>query len=519
MDYQERNKTHHMTLVYIILGLIFIITVTFAILTLRGYRWNLRESQIEAYGVIQIRATPSNAKIKIDDQELNFLSGTRLDLAEGKHRVVVSKDGYHPWSDEVLIKGSKVKWLNVRLTPEQLKTELVRNYPVLLNSYEAPNHRFILNHLEKNRFELLDLNDKTIKQLEIDLSKHFTEANKYNFEFIEWNLLSDSLLFQDKQSATKQTIMINYKEPKSTLDLTKQYADKQLKFTNFQLTGDKGMVLYTLEGTKLYRANLAATDLPAELIAEGVTKFRALNDNRLVFSQVDAKNLQYPTKILLLNYKQGLPALVDRVLDGVAYNFDAVRFNDNDYLVYGLDKQLLVFKASGEFYNLKSALEKTAKTDKTKSGLLYESFLTENPKISLIYNKFFDRTIDLRPTATPQFVTVLLQNQAVGSADPKKLDNPTMFVYDLENDENFQYTYYHKQAQADLKLTWLDNVILWNKTDLGLNLQYFSGKNNRVLNKIEPLFGVKLDADEAYLYYFTRNNEAKIDLMRLKMTN
>ena len=44
MNYQENKNNHHMLLVYIILGVVFVATVVFAILMIRGYRWNIKAS-------------------------------------------------------------------------------------------------------------------------------------------------------------------------------------------------------------------------------------------------------------------------------------------------------------------------------------------------------------------------------------------------------------------------------------------------------------------------------------------
>ena len=138
MNYQENKNNHHMLVVYIILGVVFIATVIFAILMIRGYRWNVKDRNIEAYGVLQVKTFPSGANIKVDNRELGFLDGKRLDLSEGQHTVTVSRDGYQTWQDQIMIRGGKVKWLNVRLFPEKLEQSVVKNYPALLASSEAP---------------------------------------------------------------------------------------------------------------------------------------------------------------------------------------------------------------------------------------------------------------------------------------------------------------------------------------------------------------------------------------------
>lgn len=520
MNYQENKNNHHMLLVYIILGVVFVATVVFAILMIRGYRWNIKDKNIESYGVLQVKTFPSGANIKINDRELGFLDGKRLDLTEGQHTVTVSRDGYQTWQDRVTIRGGKVKWLNVRLFPDKIEPSLVKSYPALLASFEAPNHRFMLNHLSKNRFELVDLTAKTPKYLEFDLADYFAEAGKYNFEFINWNLARDSLLFQDKTTAERRTIMINYrdKDPRSVVDLSSRYALAKLTFANYKITGAKGTVMWVLESDKLYRVDLTATDKPAELIAEGVKSFSAIDENKLVFAQIDPNDQQHPTKVNLYNYKLAQPVLVDKLLNGVEPKFNLVRFNDNDYLIYSVDRQLSVIKADGEFYQMQSA-KPDAKADRTKTSLLLDQFLTKNPKITKIYSKFFARPADLRIGINPRFVTLLVTNQSSqnqSNTQPTTWENADLFVYDIENDESANYVYHDQATQPDLVLKWLDNVMLWNHQESGMRVRYFNGRNSRILTGVRPLYGVQFDASEGNLYYFNKTTDGKINLMKIK---
>ena len=204
----------------------------------------------------------------------------------------------------------------------------------------------------------MDLTGKEPKYTTINLAEYFADAGKYDFEFLNWNLARDSLLFQDKKSATKQTIMINYlnKDPRAVMDLTARYGASKLTFANYKITGSQGSIMWILEADKFYRLDLTATDKPAELIAEGVKAFAAIDDNKIAFSQVDPNDQQHPTKVILYNYKLAQPILFDKVLNGLEPKFNIVRFNDNDYFVYSVDRQLSVFKADGEFYNMTSAL-------------------------------------------------------------------------------------------------------------------------------------------------------------------
>ncbi len=525
MNYQENKNHHHMPLVYIVLAFVFVATTVYAILTISGYRWNLTERTVEQYGVLQVKTYPVGASIKINDRELGFLDGSRLDLSDGQHEVTVRADGYQTWQDKITIKGSRVKWLNVRLFPDVIEQTIVKNYPALLNSHEAPNHRFILNHLAKNHFELVDLTAKQPKYVDIMLSDYFAQAGDFNFEFLEWNLASDSLVFQDKNSAKRQTIMINYrnKDTRAVVDLTTRYANNALTFQNFVLTGGKGMVMHLLEGDKLYRLDLAATDAQAELIADGVKRFAAIDENKIAYAQTDPNDQQHPSKVILFNYKTAQPILFDKVLNGFEPQLNLIRLNNNDYFIYSVDQQLMVFKADGEFYNMKSAtLDNTL--DRTKTTLLYERFLSNNPKIKLVYNKYFTQPIDLRKGINPRFVTVLVKSELTGVATDEsqttKVDyqeNANLFVYDIENEEAFEYTYHDEKTQSELVLKWLDNVILWTKTESGIRVRYFDGENSRVLTGVKPLHGVQFSGSETELYYFSKDSEGKIDLVKLKM--
>lgn len=496
MNYQDLKNDHHMTLVYVILSLVFVCTIMLAMLTIYGYRWNLRESHIESYGVLQVKPQPINANIKINNRELGFLDGSRLDLAEGGHDLVVSKTGYHDWSDRILVKGGKVKWINIRLFPIAPQPSLIKSYTKILNSYDLPKTNLILQHLDTNLFELLDVSNE-LKPLTIRLSDYFASADTYNFEFVNWT--GSELIFQDR--AANQTIIVNHKQPQKTIDITAKYRGYNFTFKNFKATGERKNIIYTLENRQLHRLDIA-TEAAPEMIFDNVEWFDSFDENKVVLVQAVKVGDQAYKKLVLYEHKKQSSAIfgVFNYDEQLALNLQS--FEGKDYLVTARDKQLLVVNIT-DFDNLRLINQKLLKINPKTD---FRRDLEQKNVMTVVYNKFFDKKQTLIKHDNARFVIVELANDSTAQV--------YRLVYDLENEEAFNY-----QASPKSDYRWFNNVILWSKTanQNGINIEYVNGNNQLELPTIKPAYGMQFDQSGDNIYYLTSNQNGGFDLEKMSL--
>ncbi len=79
-----------------------------------------RERRTVRFGTLAIRVQPADAVITIDGERWNPASNEQerasIELAEGRHRIEVRRDGYTPYVEEVLIRRGSTLTLNIDLS-------------------------------------------------------------------------------------------------------------------------------------------------------------------------------------------------------------------------------------------------------------------------------------------------------------------------------------------------------------------------------------------------------------------
>ncbi len=63
-----------------------------------GYRYNPNKTTIEHHGTLILDSTPRRATVSLDGTRLDALTPTtRTSITPGSHRILIARDGYHPW--------------------------------------------------------------------------------------------------------------------------------------------------------------------------------------------------------------------------------------------------------------------------------------------------------------------------------------------------------------------------------------------------------------------------------------
>jgi hypothetical protein len=75
--------------------------------------------QTERFGTLSIKVQPADATILVDSHSWQTVGSdqrTSIKLAAGRHHVEVSKEGFAPYVEDVLIRTDATMTLNVGLT-------------------------------------------------------------------------------------------------------------------------------------------------------------------------------------------------------------------------------------------------------------------------------------------------------------------------------------------------------------------------------------------------------------------
>lgn len=131
------KQKHRKYIVWLLILLFFIITPP-TILYSQGYRFDIANKKISSTGGLFIKANPKSANIFLDEvllDKTDFFFGSVLieELMPKQYRVLVKKQGYHPWEKTLGIKEKQVNDAkNITLVQEEIVfsalSENVKNY-------------------------------------------------------------------------------------------------------------------------------------------------------------------------------------------------------------------------------------------------------------------------------------------------------------------------------------------------------------------------------------------------------
>jgi hypothetical protein len=98
--------------VTILFLLVFVAVVAFA----RGYRFDISNKNITSTGLISITSNPRSAKVSING-EVRGVTDLTVNAAPGAYTITITKEGYFPWTKQVVVEKEVVYSLDAFLYP------------------------------------------------------------------------------------------------------------------------------------------------------------------------------------------------------------------------------------------------------------------------------------------------------------------------------------------------------------------------------------------------------------------
>lgn len=115
-----------------IYALAFLITAPLLIFYTSGYRYNLKKGAIERNGTLIVDSQPGSALVTIDGQSTNEKTPiTFQQMAPGWHTLLITKNGYHEWRQEVLVRAERVTFADTVRLWKQGEPVLISTGPFL----------------------------------------------------------------------------------------------------------------------------------------------------------------------------------------------------------------------------------------------------------------------------------------------------------------------------------------------------------------------------------------------------
>lgn len=529
---------------------LFSIVFALSLMTVLGYKLNFKKATFEPTSIVRLNLIPSGADVYSNRQKLDWWENTRLDVAEGKYRISVSKAGYLTWDKLINVKPRKVYWLTSRLIPEVKQYEVVKTYPTLKSAFSIGDRKHMVQEIDKNMFEIVKYDNPAPVYRAINLADYVSNADQSDFKFQEYDPKNELMVFRDKLSQDR-FIIINTEDRYSTIDSLKKYPESL--FTNLKLI-DRNQAL-ALSAGALYLIE-PQTDKPPKMIAEDVVKFQLFGDDMLALvSTAKQEGIEAGPNDATKPYKISITSLDNKptnqiVIDYIANPelFSAVRRSDDfDYLAYVHGSNIKVVK--GKFSSLKQLKENA-----DDIGLsAYERFAKSNPGIKVVLDKEITTPITGLSIGQSRFIvadfgpsTIELELEdkliksmnliGIGASvlpqvtvNPDKTIvqssvNPTL-IYDLEFEEESRIlanfiSGSRSGSEPSRLLNWFDDTTIWENIGGVIRLKDYDGQNQRKLIPALSSFDIDVTLNNKYVYYYKLSADGQsVDLCRLSLIN
>jgi len=182
-------------IIYVIMTLIVLLTVSFITFFMLGFRFDADKGNLEQYAFLQFNSSPSGATVVIDGVDVGTKTPNKKSVPAGKYQVEMWRDGYETWQKSVDIKSGAITWLNYALlVPKKLTVEPVADYESVYSSLASPKGEAMI--IEKRSdtptFNLVDLGSDTIKTTILTISTNlYSESTTvgvvHTFDIDKWD--------------------------------------------------------------------------------------------------------------------------------------------------------------------------------------------------------------------------------------------------------------------------------------------------------------------------------------------
>lgn len=288
---------------------------------------------------------------------------------------------------------------------------------------------------------MINIRDDEPKVTQLDLSMILPGVTEGKFlgkvESLKWNNNSDSVLAKIAYEEQAEWILINLKDTKQSLNLTRTFG---LEFTQVEMIDDGAAQLFALENQHLRRINTGDQSI-SRVLLHNVLSFANSKTNVIyVMSQATEEETEKVVGVYRDGEKGGTTLV--KASNNAVVTVALTRYYDEDYLAYAINNELSVYYGALPTYR-----EDAQNTD-------FSSLKTLMDKVKL-------------QTAPTQF-SLSPEGEYIIASRGRQFT-----VVDLEMGELIEY-----EAMAS-DLAWLDEAMLTAVVDDALWVWDFDDGNRR----------------------------------------
>lgn len=385
MDFEEREQQRRRQMIKVIIaevGMVISIIAIVVVATLAAMGFFVTSSgKIEQSGLVQIHSAPTGATVEIDGNTIFSRTNLSRSLTPGEHSLKLSRDGYDTWQKNIkMSSGMLLRLYYPRLFLLNRKPEVALQIEKELEFYLPSNDQAYILYAASDSvvWNLINIRDDEPKVTQLDLTTVLPGVVENKFlgkvESLRWNNNSDSVLAKIAYENKSEWILINLKDLKQSLNLTRTFG---LEFTQVEMIDDAAARLYALENQQLRRINISDQSI-SRVLLHNISSFANSKTNVAYVMTQTTENQE--TKKIIGTYRDGENGGTTLVsADGDATVVVALtRYYDEDYLAYAINDELNVYYGA-----LPSYREQAQDTD--FSGL---KVLIDKTKLQTVPNSF-----------------------------------------------------------------------------------------------------------------------------------
>lgn len=486
MDEDERKRrkirqTIKVAIAELAMVLSVIAIVAVAMLLSMGFSVT-SNGDIEQTGLVQIHSIPTGATVEVDGGKLFARTNLSRTLADGDHEVVITKDGYDSWSKIIRLRsGVLMRLYYPRLFPTDRTAEAVKALGDELEFYTTSDDRTSILYAEKSSttWRFINIKSDEPKYSTLDLSEILPGVvdGKFVGRVVElkWTSTSDYVLARIAYDSQSDWVMVNMKDVKSSVNLTKTFG---LDFTQIELIDGTAGQLYALENHQLRKINTADQAI-SRVLLNNVFSF-AVNERNVVYV-AEHKNVDGELEKVIGVYKDGEKGgtVVATAKNNAAVMVALSKFYGDDFISYSINNEFTAL-----YGNLPSYKENGDED-------VALNVLVENVKLS----------------STPDQIDVSAEeNQFV------VMRSGTQFmVVDLDDGRLYEY------ESPSRELHWIDEAMMYAVDSNALKVWDYDGLNQRTIvdmskdeKKALGNYEVVITHNNKWLYYLLQTQDGLV---------
>lgn len=273
---RARRQSRRVIISEVIMVITVILTVSVLGFVVSGY-WVGSDFTIERQGMLQIYSIPTGADISIDGSSTSWLQRTNTSktLAAGEHTITLTKDGYDSWSRTVNITEGLLYRLHYpRLFLKNRVHESAFDSSANFATISPDRNTMVLAD-NTTKWQIFNLNSDSAKLVSIELSEvlpfvtHSTDSTTGLFngtiKSAEWAKDNEHILLEIVSGDVANWIVLNIKNPASSLNLTKEF---NLKLEKVKIYDHSASSLLALADGNLRRIDIPSKQISAILVSE-----------------------------------------------------------------------------------------------------------------------------------------------------------------------------------------------------------------------------------------------------------